>query len=159
MEYINDSLLPGEKIIFRAKVSWAPLIIPGLVLAVLTWVSFVLNKYAGIFFLLVVLFTILRSVLALASVEFALTNSRIIAKSGILKQHSLEMLIQKVESVAVSQSLGGRIFNFGSLTVIGTGGTRETFKPISNPMELRKRINYMAARINQQVQHLNTLQN
>jgi uncharacterized membrane protein YdbT with pleckstrin-like domain len=158
MGYIDESLLPGEKVVYLAKAGWSALILPVSFSILILAVSFKMAVYAGVIILIFILYALLRVVLTLASVEFALTNARLIAKRGILKQHSLELMLQKVESVAVTQSLDGRIFNFGSVTVIGTGGTHETFKPISNPMELRKRINYMVGRINQLQQQSNQAQ-
>lgn len=79
--------------------------------------------------------------LVILSTEFALTNCRIIAKKGFIFQHSIEILLNKVESISVSQPLIGRILGFGTVTIIGSGGTQEVFKSIDNPMELRKQVN------------------
>jgi hypothetical protein len=45
--------------------------------------------------------------------------------------------MQKVESVDVDQSLIGRLFNFGSVTVRGVGSTFETLQWIDRPLKLR----------------------
>jgi uncharacterized membrane protein YdbT with pleckstrin-like domain len=70
--------------------------------------------------------------------EFAITNKRIIIKSGLLSRRTLEMNIAKVESVNVDQGILGRILGYGVVTVIGTGGTRETFQSIADPLAFRK---------------------
>ncbi len=85
--------------------------------------------------------------LVILTTEFALTNRRIIAKKGIIRQHSMEILLDKVESITISQPLDGRIFGFGTVTVIGSGGTQELFKSISNPMELRKQVNSQISKL------------
>jgi uncharacterized membrane protein YdbT with pleckstrin-like domain len=48
------------------------------------------------------------------------------------------MNLSKIESVNVEQSIMGRILNYGSITIIGSGGTRETFHNIAHPLEFRK---------------------
>jgi hypothetical protein len=48
------------------------------------------------------------------------------------------MNLSKIESVNVDQTVTGRILNYGSITIIGTGGTRETFHNISKPLSFRK---------------------
>ena len=73
--------------------------------------------------------------------EFAVTNKRVIAKTGWIRRRSLELLLTKVESIGVSQPIMGRVFNYGTITVVGTGGTREPFHNIVEPMGFRKRVN------------------
>ena len=70
-----------------------------------------------------------------------MTNRRVIAKHGFIRRHTLEMLLSKVESVTVSQNILGRLLNFGSVTVTGTGGTKESFRAIVEPIAVRKKIN------------------
>ena len=73
--------------------------------------------------------------------ELAITNRRVIAKTGFIRRHSLEILLPKIESVDVRQGILGRMLNFGTVTVTGTGGTRESFKAIAEPIVVRKKIN------------------
>lgn len=60
-------------------------------------------------------------------------------KVGFLHRDSLEILLSKVEGIRVDQSILGRVLGFGSITVIGTGGTHDPFHGISAPFEFRKR--------------------
>src|SRR5450631_1036402 len=66
--------------------------------------------------------------------EIAVTNMRIILKRGFIRRHTIEMNMDKVESVDVDQSLLGRIFNFGNITVRGTGSGFETLRMIDHPL-------------------------
>lgn len=72
---------------------------------------------------------------------FAVTDRRIIAKTGLIRHRTLELLLTIIESIGVSQPLMGRILNYGTVTVVGTGGTRESFHNVKGPMEIRKRVN------------------
>lgn len=78
--------------------------------------------------------------LAMQSSEFAVTNKRVLIKSGVLSQRMLEVMLSKVESVEVRQSLFGRLSNYGTLIIGGTGTTREPFQYIENPLEFRKHV-------------------
>ena len=71
--------------------------------------------------------------------EFVVTNKRIIVKTGIFSRKTLEMNLNKIESVNVDQSIFGRMFGYGTITIIGTGGTRESFPDIARAVEFRKR--------------------
>ena len=70
--------------------------------------------------------------------EFVITNRRIIIKTGIIGRETFEMNLSKIESVNVDQSILGRILNYGSITIIGSGGTKETFNKIARPLAFRK---------------------
>jgi uncharacterized membrane protein YdbT with pleckstrin-like domain len=78
--------------------------------------------------------------------EFVITNKRVIVKKGLIAIWTLEMNLQKIETVNVEQSIPGRIFGYGCLTIIGTGGTREQFNCIKDPITFRKA--FMEADIN-----------
>ncbi len=66
------------------------------------------------------------------STELVITSKRILWKQGILRRTSLELLLTKVESIYVDQSLMERIFNAGTIKVIGSGGTQSSFRRIPN---------------------------
>lgn len=70
--------------------------------------------------------------------EYVITNRRIIVKRGIIAIRTLEMNLDRVETVNVNQSILGRILGYGNISIIGTGGTRETFSKIRQPMEFRR---------------------
>ena len=71
--------------------------------------------------------------------EFAVTNRRVIVKTGLISRKTLEMNLSKIESVNVDQSIFGRLLGYGTITIIGTGGTRESFPNISKPLQFRKK--------------------
>lgn len=78
--------------------------------------------------------------------EFVVTNKRVVIKKGLIAIWTLEMNLQKIETVNVEQSILGRLLGYGSLTLIGTGGTRERFECIKDPLIFRKA--FMEADIN-----------
>jgi membrane protein YdbS with pleckstrin-like domain len=72
--------------------------------------------------------------------EVAVTDRRIIYKIGFIKRRTVEMHMDKVESVDVDQSILGRLFNYGDITIRGTGETMETLRTIDHPLDLRNHI-------------------
>jgi len=50
------------------------------------------------------------------------------------------MNMDKVESVDVDQSFWGRIFNYGTIVVHGTGGSLEPLPRIDRPIEFRNKV-------------------
>lgn len=80
-------------------------------------------------------------VLRVFSTELALTNQRIIAKTGLIRRNTVELRLEKVESLGIHQGIIGRIFNYGSVVVRGTGGTNTPIPNIKDPMKFRSIVN------------------
>ena len=72
------------------------------------------------------------------SVELAVTTRRVIVKHGFISRQTVEMNLNKVESIQVEQGVLGRIFNFGTLIVAGTGSSHAPLVGIADPMAFRK---------------------
>jgi uncharacterized membrane protein YdbT with pleckstrin-like domain len=163
MSYVQDNLMPNEKVLYSARIHPAVFLPAGITFiigAALALLAFLLDTrlnaldpivgqgllvLAVLFVGLSVLYAF-QALLVRHTTEFAITNRRIIAKTGFINRHTLEMLLQKVESVAVNQDVPGRILNYGSLTVTGTGGTREKFTSIAEPLAVRRQINQILER-------------
>jgi uncharacterized membrane protein YdbT with pleckstrin-like domain len=155
MSYVQDNLMPNEQILFTARIHPAIFLSAAITfffsLAVMVFAltlarrwgglpSTVVLLMAGVFFLYSIGLG-LQAVMAVLTTEFAVTNRRIVAKTGFIRRQTLEMLLAKVESIAVAQNITGRLLNFGTVTVTGTGGTKESFMAISDPIGVRKQIN------------------
>lgn len=74
------------------------------------------------------------------STEIVITDKRVLYKSGIVARHTAEMNISKIETVDVEQSLGGRLLNYGTLLIRGTGETLEPLRQVVAPIALRNAI-------------------
>jgi uncharacterized membrane protein YdbT with pleckstrin-like domain len=117
-KYINNNLIKDEYLIYETKYHWI-LYFNHLISSLIT---------LGVYPYLVSRFS-----------EFGITNKRLIIKTGILSRRTLELNLSKIESVNVNQSLLGRMLGYGSIGVIGTGGTKEYFVSIKNPLEFRRK--------------------
>lgn len=128
--YIKKSLCDGEIVIKKAKVSLfseLPCFITGTLL-------FLLLKPLGIAI-------IILGAIRIMTTEIALTNHRIISKRGLIKRNTIELDLNRVESIRVEQGMIERMLNYGSLFIIGTGGTRTPILYIDRPLAFRKAIN------------------
>jgi uncharacterized membrane protein YdbT with pleckstrin-like domain len=154
MSYVDKNLIPGESVVYRGSLSRLPYgwAFGAIALAV---VSAVFRNFfpVGHRWLVPGLLIGIAVVLWLwawmrvASAEFAVTNRRVMIKLGVLQRRTVETMLSKIEAVAVDQGLSGRIFDFGTITVTGTGGTRETFENIASPLEFRRQVQGQLARI------------
>lgn len=71
------------------------------------------------------------------ALEFAITNRRVVIKSGVLGRSLLELVLPQVQAVSVEQGMFGRLFGYGTLVVVGTGGTPQKMRGLSDPESVR----------------------
>lgn len=147
--YLIETMAPGERLIYHTRRHWATAISPvPVALLVSAIVLFPVVSGLGWFFFLCAVASGLASYLTYASSEFGLTNRRVIVKSGWLRRQSGEILLSKVESIQANQGIIGRMLGYGSLVIVGTGGTRESLTGIEEPLEFRRRIQSQIAEPN-----------
>ena len=153
MGYVDQNLLPGETVIYRAKLH--PIIFASAIFFAVVGVFFLIVGFIdkavsglailGVFFLAVGGLFGLARYIRLATSEFAITDKRVLVKVGLVRRHTLELLLAKVETIGVDQGVLGRLFDYGTIIVTGTGGTKEPFNAIANPLEFRKQVQSRAA--------------
>jgi uncharacterized membrane protein YdbT with pleckstrin-like domain len=141
MGYVESNLLPNEQITYRANLHWIIYVLPVIVFLIAIAVALGGGGWiAGMAIAIVGFVLLLPPWIKASSSEFAITNKRVLIKVGLIRRHSLELLLQKVEGIGVDQGVLGRILGYGTITVSGVGGTKETFQMISNPLEFRRQV-------------------
>ncbi|AEE26335.1 PH domain-containing protein [Francisella hispaniensis] len=125
-KYIDQHLRKDEVIEYRASVSNWVFLIPVIIAILIFPIGLILLLYPIIIKL---------------TTEMAITNQKVIGKTGFISRNSIDLRFEKVESVKLSQGVLGRILNYGTITVSGTGSTQANFKFISNPVAFRNFVN------------------
>lgn len=123
MGYVEDNLIPGERVGYRARVHWG-ILLPGVAL---------LPVVIG-------LVPLISASIARATTELAVTNKRVIFKTGWLNRKTFEMQLDKIENVHIEQSVFARGLDYGAVLISGTGGTRQVFGYVAAPLALRRAI-------------------
>ena len=153
MRYVEAILEPGEKVVFETRLSWTlygpaiayALIALALPLAASTVPALTLGVSYAIFVVsaliaVAALVSFVRAWFRRWTTEIAVTDRRVVLKRGFVRRHTVEMNMQKVESVDVDQTQLGRFFNYGTVTIRGTGSTLESLRMIDRPLKLRSTI-------------------
>jgi uncharacterized membrane protein YdbT with pleckstrin-like domain len=151
MKYVQRVLQPDETVVHQSRLH--PLIfLPALIWFLIALILLVASTQAAddrisialiaaaVLFAVLALGSWARAAIRRATTELAITDRRVIYKSGLLSRHTLEMNRSKVESVDVDQSILGRLFGFGTIIVRGTGGSLEPIRMISDPLTFRSHI-------------------
>jgi uncharacterized membrane protein YdbT with pleckstrin-like domain len=61
-------------------------------------------------------------------------------KAGWMRKVSMEVILNKVQGVDVSQSIMGRMLNYGVVTIKGIGINNMTIKNVREPFEFREKV-------------------
>lgn len=124
-KYVDEVLIEGEHVVYSGNITlWS----------LWHWLLFgVILTPIGVGLIL-----LLVAYIRYKSTELAITNKRVIAKSGFISRHTIELNINRVESLQVTQGIFGRIFNFGTLIISGGGNPQAPIAGISNPLAFRK---------------------
>jgi len=159
MSYIDANLVPGEKVIYQTRLHWI------VMLGHLLFALFVLGLPGGILLyytrkeqpqtsaqnehlmlggagvlLISAVIVIIAGLVRRNATEMAVTTRRVVIKTGLAARKTIEMLLNKVESIEVSETAIGRVLGYGTIVVIGTGGTSEPFHKIARPLEFRSQV-------------------
>jgi hypothetical protein len=156
LPYVQSSLVSGERIVYCGRVHSA-ILTPGICFFLLATICLLLGAaikahsrnlsdtsstfgFFGVLLYSLSLVVLISELIRKLTTELAVTNQRVIAKIGLISRRTLEMNIAKVENIQVDQGIFGRIFGFGEITVVGTGGTREPFRCIADPLSFRRAV-------------------
>jgi uncharacterized membrane protein YdbT with pleckstrin-like domain len=146
MSYIGEILGPNEKLLATGKIHWiiywpaiALMAVAVIPLTVLGWVS-IIGRIIFVSFAVVAIIYAIKEWLRQWITEIAVTDRRVIVKTGLVRRRTAEMNMDKVESVTVHQSVLGRLLDYGSVHVRGTGEGLGHLDHIKSPISLRNTI-------------------
>jgi uncharacterized membrane protein YdbT with pleckstrin-like domain len=164
MSYVSKNLVPGETLLYETRHHWIVLIgsllialllgIPGLFLLFEGLTKRPeLNQYAlkvpggtgsflivGGVLVVIALACLLWGSAKRNATEMAVTNRRVLIKTGMGNRRTLDLMLSRVESIGVEETMWGRMLGYGNVIVRGTGGTPEPFVKISHPQEFRRQV-------------------
>jgi uncharacterized membrane protein YdbT with pleckstrin-like domain len=157
VSYVSKHLIEGETIVYATGLHWVVLIqaiflsaifgAAGVVLLVLyskaegrTSETSTVMVAGGIALLVVAAICMISGIVKRNATEMVVTNKRVVLKVGLLTRDTFELLLQKVESIGVKETVMGRILGYGTVVVDGTGGSSEPFDRVAHPIEFRKQV-------------------
>jgi len=155
MSYIDASLVPGETVVYQTRLHWIVMlrhILLGLLLCAVSGalLSYFLPRLSntdkhmtegGAVALLVCgILAIFAGAVRRNATEMAVTTRRVVVKQGLVGRKTIEMLLNRIETIEVSEPMAGRMLGYGSITMVGTGGTSEPFHKIAHPLQFRSEV-------------------
>jgi uncharacterized membrane protein YdbT with pleckstrin-like domain len=164
MSYVERSLVPGETLLYQTRHHWMVLIGPlmmtlmFLALAAGLFVEAIEAKngkgmvagasteevhgmdFVAIALVAAAIGAIGYGVAKRNATEMAVTDRRVLIKTGMGSRRTLDLMLSRVESIGVQETFFGRMLGYGSVVVRGTGGTPESFVMIAHPQEFRRNV-------------------
>lgn len=145
MSYIDKHLLPNESVTYRTTLHWNVYVWPVVVSLVVCAPLVVLalrseHKAFAAAPALTAVALVAAAFVRRSSSEYAVTSKRVIVKVGVTETRSVELLLNKVEGITVTQGLMGKLFGYGEIVITGSGGTKESFAGIQGPFDFRRAV-------------------
>lgn len=138
MGFIDENLMKDETVIYRTKLHWIIFLFPAIVLIIGILTLGYPDKVIPKFLIIVAILLWFRAIVVYTTSEFGITNKRVLIKTGFIQRDSHEILLDKIEAIQVSQGIVGRGWNYGTIVIKGTGGSKDPFSGIVKPLEFRK---------------------
>jgi len=157
LSFVERHLISGESVQYQTRLHWivmlghlfVALLLDAAAVALLIFYSRVRNNPEdhGQILLWVAIGAVVISAIVLAigairrnATEMALTNKRVIVKTGLTTRRTLELVLARIESIVVEEPTMGRMLGYGTVIIRGTGGTPEIFEKINHPLEFREQV-------------------
>jgi uncharacterized membrane protein YdbT with pleckstrin-like domain len=128
MRYITSTLPSNETIIKEIKFHWSH--------SLLSWFYLI---FLGIFLIGIYLF--IKSLIERYATERAITEHRIILKTGLISRNTEEIRLDRIEELNLHQTILGRLIGTGDLHITGTGGSSLHMHWLADPIGIQKIIN------------------
>ena len=150
MSYVKEVLQPDETVLVTSTIHWA-IYLPGMALTIVAFIGLTYAASANdalrdivwvvsIVVLAVAWVSLFRAWFRRWTTEIAVTNRRVIYKRGFIRRYTVEMHMEKVESIDVDQSVLGRLLDYGDVIVRGTGARFEPLPMVQSPIKLRNAV-------------------
>jgi uncharacterized membrane protein YdbT with pleckstrin-like domain len=158
MSYVRSNLIPGETVIYETRLHWIVMLghvvvgclllaLPGALLLIYALIETGMEprdvqimEGGGVVLIVCGVITVLVGMARRSATEMAVTDRRLVIKTGLAGRKTIEMLLNKVESIEVRETTLGRMLGYGTIAVVGTGGTLEPFPQVAHPLEFRSQV-------------------
>ena len=157
MSYAAKHLIAGEQVQYETKLHWVVMLGHVTLAVILAIVGAGLLagpwgrmhgaeehsgalRWAAVASLAAALIFLLVGLVRRDATEMAVTNKRVIVKTGLASRRTVELLLPRIESVVVEEPAIGRALGYGTVILRGTGGTPEAFRQIAHPLQFREQV-------------------
>lgn len=143
MKFLITYLQQGEEIKYKARIHIFLFLQPAILLTIgyMCYLDNIkMTHFLGITLLFLGLVSLVQRAFVKVGSIYAVTNRRVIIKTGVISRRTVELILEKCEGIQVVQSIFGRMFGYGSI-VVTTGGATNCYYYVVNPFQFKRAIN------------------
>lgn len=147
------ALREGEAVLARAIISTG-----------IYWKAFAILCVAILLLLLAYQLAIFMSLVSLVAFGYAylirhallmiVTNQRVMVRAGILKVDTVQIRLDRIESVEIQRTIPGQFLNFATVMMSGTGTTLAFIPYVSNAQQVRDVVDELLYKREKAPQHV-----
>lgn len=136
---LPDQLREGETVLIKGRVSegifWKAFGV-FMIAVLLSLIAIQLAVFMGI----VALITFVYALLLKSFLLLIVTNQRIFFRSGLIKVDTVQVRLDRVESVEIQRTITGQVLNYGTVVLTGIGSRYSYIPYLANAAEVRNTI-------------------
>lgn len=154
--YADSLLSQGEVVVLRTRQSWLAMVARArtgiavfalglLVLLIVAWFHVtdlnIRNILSGVALILMLIgfLLFLAKFWTWWAEDYMITNRRLLKVTGVLSKRSADSALEKINDAVLSQSVFGRMFNFGDLEILTAADQAvDRYHMLNNPKEFKK---------------------
>lgn len=139
MGFISNNLMNEEKVVYNGTLHWI-IFIPGAVVIVIGILCFSVPVLAGLL-IIIGLIMCVGAYIKKITTEIAVTNKRLLGKTGLIRRDTIDLNLKKVESLYADQGIFARMLDYGTVRIVGTGGSSFKVRGVDKPIAFKKAAN------------------
>ena len=128
MAHVESSLGIGEEVIAKASINKINVVVRGIIAGLWLLVFLVAglsddNGMVVAIGVIIAILIVLKPIIAVTTTELAVTNKRVIGKTGLVSTHSMDAPLNKINNITSSKKLLGAIFNYSQIVITTSSGS------------------------------------
>ena len=134
----------NEDIVYVARLHWIIFTGP-VVLLLLTCLGYVFLPlpHLGLVAAFLLVFALLWGLMVWVNYQFSsltIKKKQLILRTGLLVRFTTDLPLARIESLDIRQTVLGSVLQYGTLLIIGTGGSRQLIHYVAKPLTCRRYI-------------------
>jgi uncharacterized membrane protein YdbT with pleckstrin-like domain len=155
MGHFDDKLLPGERVLLRARKT--TMILADTIMLTFLTAGFLVCVYTLGWFvgfgsalqgiiafspLIIALLLLINDIVGFLYLEIVVTNMRVLGKKGLAAMTVLDAPIKRIQDMRVDISIVGGVFDYGTIKITTANG-EFVYEKVHDPLRIRNTINNM----------------
>ena len=131
--------------VYQSRLHWILFVWPAMFLCAVSFIGITFESFRTLSYIMILVALIWGGFIWM-TYHCSILNikkKQVILCTGILVRQTIDIPMNKIESIDIRQSILGSLLQYGSLVITGTGGTRQYVNYLAKPLTCRRYIEQM----------------